>query len=287
MEKVRVLIIGATGMLGNALINFFYKTPDYQVYGSVRSEAALKFFPMELHEYLVVNINVESSDDLIRLFKEVRPQVVINCVGLVKQLKESKNPIKSILINSYLPHRLVELCSLLNARYIQISTDCVFSGNKGMYVETDIPDAADIYGRSKLLGEVYDQNSITLRTSIIGNELEGNRSLINWFLSQSDTVSGYKNAIFSGLPTVELARVIRDFVLPNQELTGLYHVSVDPISKYDLLKIVADQFDKRIEIIPDDSVRINRSLNSSKFKSATGFTPKPWPQLIAEMHSFG
>jgi dTDP-4-dehydrorhamnose reductase len=191
-----------------------------------------------------------------------------------------------IPINSILPHRLANLCELAEARLIHISTDCVFSGEKGGYVEKDFSDAKDLYGRSKYLGEVDYPNSITLRTSIIGHELNSSKSLINWFLSQEGSVKGYKNAIFSGLPTNEMAKVIRDYVIPNPSLKGLYQVSADPISKFDLLQLVSDVYGKIIQIIPDDLVKIDRSLNSEKFCKATGFKPKPWPQLIKEMYEF-
>ena len=167
-----------------------------------------------------------------------------------------------------------------------MSTDCVFSGLKGGYKESDFPDANDLYGRSKFLGEVDYPNAITLRTSIIGHELNGSRSLVDWFLSQSGSVSGYGKAIFSGLPTVEIAKIIRDFVIPNPHLHGVYHVSADPISKYELLKLLAIKYDKSIHIDLDNSVVIDRSLNSNKFRSLTGFKPAHWGKLIDTMHNF-
>ena len=137
------------------------------------------------------------------------------------------------------------------------------------------------------MGEVDYPNAITLRTSIIGHELDGSRSLVGWFLSQEGSVRGFKKAIFSGMPTIEVARLIRDHVLPNTHLHGLYHVSADPIDKFELLKLVADTYNKDIEIEEDDKFTIDRSLDSSRFRSATGFQPKSWPSMVQAMRDFG
>jgi dTDP-4-dehydrorhamnose reductase len=156
-----------------------------------------------------------------------------------------------------------------------------------MYTEADASDAKDLYGRSKYLGEVDYPHAITLRTSIIGHELDGVRSLIGWFLAQEGSVKGFKRAIFSGLPTVEIARVIRDHVIPQPELHGLYHVSAEPISKFDLLTLVAQTYRKTIDISADDQLVIDRSLDSTRFRQVTGFAPKPWPEQIRSMRDFG
>jgi dTDP-4-dehydrorhamnose reductase len=224
-------------------------------------------------------------DRLVRLFDEVRPEVVINCIGLVKQLEEANDPIQALSINALLPHRVARLCALVGARLIHVSTDCVFSGRKGGYAETDTPDAEDLYGRSKLLGEV-DYPSITLRTSIIGHELNSAHGLIGWFLAQKSGVKGYSRAIFSGLPTCELARVVRDFVIPRPELHGLYQVAAAPISKYELLRLVNQQYGKDLSIAPDEALKIDRSLDGSRFRAATGYLASSWPDLVAQMHAF-
>ena len=187
-------------------------------------------------------------------------------------------------INATLPHRLAQYCWLSGARLVHISTDCVFNGSRGNYRESDFPDAGDLYGRTKYLGEVDYPHAVTLRTSIIGHELESARSLISWFLSQTGSVKGYRKAVFSGLPTIEIARIIRDFVIPNPELTGLYHLSAAPIDKCALLSLVARTYGKEIDIIPDESIIIDRSLNSDHFRNATGFAPESWPDLVSTMH---
>jgi len=184
-----------------------------------------------------------------------------------------------------LPHRLAKLCSLAEARLIHISTDCVFDGRKGMYKEEDISDAEDLYGKSKYIGEVHSlSHVVTLRTSIIGHELNSHSSLVDWFLSQRDSVKGYKQAIFSGLPTVELADVIRKFVINNVNLRGLYHVSSSPIDKHSLLCLIASTYSVDNEIAIDDKVKIDRSLDSSKFQREAGYTAPVWEELINKMH---
>jgi dTDP-4-dehydrorhamnose reductase len=285
-ENVRVLVLGASGMLGNAVLRFFSESLGFDVKGSVRSASALAFLPKTLHEHIVCGVDVENTDSLTALFAQVRPSVVINCIGLVKQLAQANDPLSAIPINSLLPHRLARLCDLTQARLIHISTDCVFSGASGGYREHDLPDAQDLYGRSKYLGEVSYPNAITLRTSIIGHELGSAHALIGWFLSQQDEVRGYTRAIFSGLPTVELAEIIRDKVIPNSTLHGLYHVSSAPINKHDLLKLVAEIYGKSIQVLPDDSLIIDRSLDSSRFAEACGYHAPSWSELVKKMRDF-
>lgn len=281
-----VLILGASGMLGNAMLRLFSESAGYRGLGTVRSSRAIKLLPAALHGSLIAGVDVENFDSLSSGLAATKPDVVINCIGVVKQLSESDDPLTAIPVNSLLPHRLARLCDLAGARLIHVSTDCVFSGRKGLYTEADFPDANDLYGRSKYLGEVDYPNAVTLRTSIIGHELDGARSLVGWFLAQSGSVKGFTQAVFSGLPTVELARVIRDFVLPNPQLRGTYHVSADPINKYDLLKLVAAEYDKLIDIVPDASLVIDRSLLSARFRESTGYSPLPWRQLIQGMREF-
>jgi dTDP-4-dehydrorhamnose reductase len=245
-----------------------------------------QFFSAELRERILVGIDVENQDTLTRLFAELRPAIVVNCIGLVKQVDNSDDPLLALAVNSMLPHRLARLCKLVDARLVHISTDCVFKGAKGDYRESDPSDAEDLYGKSKFLGEVAYPGTVTLRTSIIGRELASAHGLIDWFLAQEGRVKGYRRAIFSGLPTAELARIVRDIVLPRQELSGLYHVASAPIDKLSLLRLVADVYGKSIDIVPDDAVAINRSLNADLFAGATGYMSPAWPNLVRSMHDF-
>lgn len=283
---MRVLVLGASGMLGNAMLRTLSASDVCEVWGTARSVGALRHFDPSLAQRIVTGIDVENADALIALLADVRPSVVINCIGLVKQLAQADDPLSALPINSLLPHRLARLCGLVGARFVHISTDCVFNGRKGGYRETDPSDAEDLYGRSKYLGEVAYPHAITLRTSIIGHELSSAHGLVGWFLAQEGSVRGYRKAIFSGLPTVELARVVRDVLLPHPELSGLYHVAAEPIAKYDLLQLVRDAYGKTIEIEPDDRVAIDRSLNAERFREATGYVAAPWPELVARMRDF-
>jgi dTDP-4-dehydrorhamnose reductase len=273
-------------MLGNAVFRLFAQSPSFLTLGSLRSTNLLRYLAKDLHDRVICGVDVENLDSLTGLFAKSRPDVVINCIGLVKQLAAADDPLVVIPVNVLLPHRLARLCEVAGARLVHISTDCVFSGVKGMYTEADVSDAKDLYGRSKYIGEVDYPHAITLRTSIIGHELSGSQSLVGWFLAQQEAVRGFRRAIFSGLPTVELALVIRDYVIPRPELHGLYHVSAKAINKYELLRLVANAYGKSVEIHPDDQLVIDRSLDSTLFRQATDYHPKEWSELIQLMHDF-
>lgn len=282
-RKTKVLLLGATGMLGSTLFRALKKSPDFEIYGTIRKAAGTKYFPDDYRQALIHNVNLENENEILNAFSISNPDVVINCSGIIKQLPNSNEHLESLAINSTLPHLLAKHCHAANLRLVHFSTDCVFSGKHGLYRESDFPDATDLYGRTKFLGEVSYDNALTLRTSMIGHELNRAVSLIDWFLSQTGDVRGYTRAIFSGLPTTEIARVLMEYVLPNPDLRGLYHLSVDPINKFDLLNLVAQIYEKKIQIIPDTKVAIDRSLNSELFRAATGFKPRPWPDLIRDM----
>jgi len=283
---MKILVTGASGMLGNAMVRVLSEDSTCSVFGTVRSGSVKRFFEPEVANNLVVGVDVENQDGMVKLFSEIRPEVVINCIGLVKQLAEADDTLQAIPINTLLPHRLARLCELTGARLIHMSTDCVFAGDKGGYRESDLSDAKDLYGRSKYLGEVSYPHTITLRTSIIGHELQSAHGLIEWFLTQQGKCSGYTRAIFSGIPTVVLTKIIRDVVIPRPELRGVYHVAARRISKYDLLKLVAQVYGKSIEIVPDDRVVIDRSLNAERFHKATGYNVPEWDELISLMYEY-
>src|SRR4051812_8302352 len=183
---MRVLVLGATGMLGNAVYRLFSQSDGLEAFGAIRDARSAELLPASVRGNLLLDADVGNFDQVVRVVAACRPQLVVNCVGLVKHLAAVEDPLEAIPINAILPHRLARLCGAAGARFVHLSTDCVFSGRKGMYTEEDLPDATDLYGRSKLLGEVDYPNAITLRTSIIGHELAGARSLIGWFLAQRD-----------------------------------------------------------------------------------------------------
>ena len=255
--------------------------------GSVRSPRAPPLLPQALQDRVICGVDVDNMDSLLQLFARVKPDVVINCIGLVKQLVAADDPLVAIPINSLLPHRLLRLCKVAGARLVHVSADCVFAGTKGMYREDDFADSKDLYGRSKFLGEVDDLQAVTLRTSIIGPELRSAHGLVSWFISQRECVKGFTRAIFSGLPTVELACVMRDFVIPRPDLHGVYHVSAAPINKHELLLLIAGAYSMEIDVVPDDALVIDRSLDSTRFRRITGYDPPDWPQLVRAMHEFG
>jgi dTDP-4-dehydrorhamnose reductase len=282
---MKVLVFGASGMIGNAMFRILSEAVGWQVWGTLRSAAALRFFSPELAERLVVGINAESRDALVPVFGLLRPDVVINCIGLTKHHREADDRSLAIPLNSLLPHRLANLCAAFGTRLIHVSTDCVFSGRKGGYREDDTPDAADVYGKSKHLGEVDYPNAVTLRTSTIGQELQTRYGLLEWFLAQETSCKGFARAVFSGLPNVEFARVVRDVVIPRPELRGLFHVGGEAIDKYHLLREIAAIYGKRIDIQRDESFIIDRSLDSGRLRQITGYAPAPWPELISAMYA--
>lgn len=282
-----ILVLGVSGMLGNAVFRLFSQSPGFETFGTARTSTSARRFDENLRKRIIVGIDVEKHDDLTDLMNRVRPQVIINCIGLIKQLAQAEDPLAALPINALLPHRLARLAELAGARLIHVSTDCVFKGQKGDYSESHVPDATDLYGRSKLLGEVDRPNAVTLRTSIIGHELASAHGLVEWFLAQKGPVKGYQRAVFSGLPTVELARVVRDHVLPRPDMRGVWHISSEPVNKYELLQMLKKAYGKSIKIVPDEQLVIDRSLNSKRFQVETGWRPAPWSDLIEGMRQFG
>jgi dTDP-4-dehydrorhamnose reductase len=255
-----------------------------QVYATVRAHGCLDGIATTLREKIITNVDADKPDSILKALAEIKPDVVINCVGIIKQLAAAKNPLTAITINSLFPHRLALACKVAGSRLIHISTDCVFSGMKGNYTEEDFSDAADLYGRTKFLGEVDYPHCVTLRTSIIGHELKGCYSLIDWFLAQAGRVNGYTGAIYSGFTTVEMASIIADYVIPNPSLSGLHHVSSEPISKYELLCLVAEFYGKQVEITPFDDFHCDRSLDSRRFRAITGYIPPSWREMVVAMN---
>lgn len=279
----KVLIFGTNGMLGHKLWQVLRH--DFDTHATVRNDfqtyAEYQLFDPEK---LWTGIDVSKFSSVTTALQAIQPNVVINCIGIIKQLPLAEDPISTIEINSLFPHRLAKICEVSGIRLIHLSTDCVFSGNKGVYTEDDSPDPEDLYGKTKLLGEVSKDGSITLRTSIIGRELKGQSGLLEWYLAQQGRkVQGYVNAIFSGFTTLALAQVLRDLIDSSQQISGIHHVSSEPISKYDLLLRLREVFGLRIEIDPYESYHCDRSLDSSKFRSLTGFVPPTWDHMLEEL----
>ena len=285
---MKILILGSNGLLGNTITKYFFSQNKYQTFGSVRNSSNLNFFKDKFQDKFYVVNNFFDFEEVEKLIKSITPNVIINCIGITNKFKNKTPSLveKYIKVNSLFPHKLYEICSKYDIRFIHLSTDCVFSGKKGFYSENDLPDPIDIYGKSKLLGELNYGNSITIRKSVIGHELTKKRGLLEWFLSQKDEVQGYKNAIFSGLTTLELAKIIENYIIPKENLKGVMHISGQTISKYDLLKLISCIYSQQKEIKLDESVKIDRSLNSTNFNHLTGYKPNSWTALIKSMYEF-
>lgn len=282
---MRVLVLGASGMIGSAMFRVLSEGHEWDVWGTLRADADKRFFLSGHADRLVSDVDVEKQDALVRVFAKVKPDVVINCIGLTKHHREADDALLSIPLNALLPHRIADLCAAAGARLVHVSTDCVFSGTQGSYKESDKSDAVDVYGKSKYLGEVDYPHAITLRTSTIGHELQSSYGLLEWFLSREGSCKGFSRAIFSGLPNTVFAQIVRDVVIPKPDLHGLYHVGGQPIDKYSLLHLIAAEYGKQIDIVCDDSFIIDRSFSSERFSKATGYIVEGWPTLIQRMHA--
>lgn len=285
MEKERILILGVTGMLGHTLFKEMNKNENFEVFGTTRNKNSLKdYFTLEELSRIRDGVDADNFETVIRAIASVQPTIIINCIGIIKQLPISRDPLTAITVNAQLPHRLSLVTRTAKARLIHISTDCVFDGKKGNYTEKDLSNAEDLYGKTKYLGEVHYPHCITLRTSIIGHELKTNFSLVDWFMSQENEINGFTKAIYSGFPTIEMVNIISNYVIPNKDLTGLYHVSSDAISKYDLLNIMKKIYQKDIKINAFDDFVLDRSMNSDRFKYATGYKSPSWEKLVEDMY---
>lgn len=279
---MKIMILGGSGMLGHRLWMELSKSHD--VWVTIRtSESALPDLPGVDRSHIRPNVDVLDFDNVIRAFASIQPDLAINCVGLVKQHPLSMDPLSVIELNARLPHRISLICRSARIRMIHISTDCVFSGKKGSYTEESVSDAEDLYGRSKFLGEVAYPHAITVRTSIIGRELRTRHGLTEWFLSQRQALGGYRRAIFSGFTTQAFARILQKYIISNEQLNGVWQVSSEPISKYDLLSLMKEFYRRDMRIDPDDAYACDRSLDCSRFKAATGFVPPSWREMIEEM----
>ncbi|MDX1810297.1 MAG: SDR family oxidoreductase, partial [Sulfurospirillaceae bacterium] len=228
MKKEKILVLGVTGMLGHVLFKEMNKNKNFEVFGTTRNKTGLEvYFTKEELERIRGGVDADNFETVIRAIASVQPTIIINCIGIIKQLPMSNDPLTAITVNAQLPHRISLVARSANARLIHISTDCVFNGKDGNYTEMSPSNAEDLYGRTKFLGEVAYPHCVTLRTSIIGHELKTNFSLIDWFMSQENEINGFTKAIYSGFTTVEIVNIISNYVIENHNLSGLYHVSSD------------------------------------------------------------
>lgn len=278
---MRLLVVGGAGMLGHKLWQAGSRVMD--TWATVRQVTpALAALGLGDPARTIAGVDVHRPETLDAALDRAQPDAVVNCVGVVKQLAAAKDPVESVAINSLYPHVLARACVARNIRLVHISTDCVFDGARGHYREDDAPNATDLYGRSKALGEVTAPGCLTVRTSIIGRELAGASGLVEWFLTRrAAAADGYSRAIFSGFTTTALSAVLLRVLADHPGLQGLYHVSADPIDKHTLLHLLNRAYGAGVTITDRDQPRIDRSLDSTRFRAATGLAPASWDEMMA------
>lgn len=281
-DSMRILILGGDGMLGHQLLLDYQDRHDVKV--TLRKTLSeYEGYGLYNQSNAITGVDVRDMNALQNALQGFSPEVVINATGIVKQANEAKAHIPSIEINALFPHKLADLCKG-SARVVHMSTDCVFSGKQGHYNEDDFPDADDLYGRSKLLGELGGADCITLRTSIIGLELARKRGLVEWFLMQKGDVHGYTKAIYSGFTTRSISRLIEFVLTDYPELHGVWHVASSPINKCELLSKLSTCLHRSdITVHPDDSFVCDRSLDAARFNAVTGYAAPSWDEMLDEL----
>ena len=280
---MRIIILGGTGMLGNQLWRYLPSCfPDTFV--TIRNGRG-DYGNNSLYQSdrVIENVDVSDLNALTGVLKAIQPNVILNCIGLTKRREEPDNPIPSIFLNSLFPHHLAKLSGDIGARVIHFSTDCVFDGGAGHYKDNSMTNATDLYGRTKALGEITAGHVLTLRSSFIGRELRDGTELLEWFLAQQGEVKGFKNAIYTGLTTLELSRVIEHLLRGYPDASGLYNVSSEPISKYDLLKLIAGKMRPGMKVLPEEQFRCDRSLDSTRFRKVFDYNPPNWEAMVDKL----
>lgn len=283
---MRIVIFGANGMLGSMLFRTLADDPSFFVLGLARGKPYCEGMLKTLAKGNALwfdGLNLNDDVELNEAVLGFKPQVVINCVGVSAQPKVSAAAPNMMYVNSIWPHSLAKWTSLHGIKLIHISSDGVFSGKKGRYSEDDLPDPIDQYGQSKLLGELDCAHCLTLRMSMIGRYSPKSNQLIDWILRQSGSIVGFKNAVFSGPTTAEIASIIRDSIIPDAGLTGVWHIAAEPISKLDLIRMVVEKYSLRLLIEERDHPVIDRSLNAMRFTNRTGYVAPSWPCLIDKL----
>lgn len=286
-QKYKILVLGVYGVFGHKIFEQFSKRSDFKVFGTVKkSKETSNLFPENFRKNIIEGVFAERIETVEKILIDIKPDIVINAIGIIKQKENSKDIELMVKVNALFPHQLASICTKIGARMITFTTDCVFDGQKGeSYFETDLPTCHDAYGMTKYLGEIRHTEHLTLRASIIGHELGTHLSLLDWFLYEpSKTVEGYTKAIFSGLTILELSKFLLEKIIDYPDIKGFYHLSVNPISKFDLLNLIAKKYGKDVAIIPNKNVVINRSLNSDILRTKVGYKVPEWDQLISEMH---
>ncbi|UHA74495.1 SDR family oxidoreductase [Paenibacillus sp. 481] len=269
---MKLLVIGGNGMAGHMLVQYFKEQPEFSLFYTSRDAE---------DEYGLL-LDVTDIEQVDRLVMAVRPHVIINAVGILNQAAESK-PIEAYQVNGLLPHRLRQIADRIGARVIHISTDCVFSGSHGSYIEADEVDGTSMYAVTKALGELRDGTAhVTIRTSIIGPEIRKQGiGLLNWFLQQQGVVQGYRHVWWNGVTTLELAKAIHYYV--NRPVGGLLHLAhPKPINKHDLLMLMQQAFRKEdVTIEPSNEPVLDRTLVNTR--SDADYPVPPYRTMLAEL----
>jgi dTDP-4-dehydrorhamnose reductase len=282
---MRILILGGNGMIGHKMYQILSKFKE-DTWVTLRNDlSTYSFSSIYNYEKVIDNIDLTDFNKLSRILNEIKPDIILNASGITIRRGVEKIKSNTILINSALPHFLNEWVSFNNKRLIHFSTDCVFSGKKGDYLDTDIKDAYDLYGSTKSLGEIIDsQFAVTLRGSMIGRELENKTELFEWFLKQKNKkIKGFSEVIYSGITTVKMAEIILTLINNYPNLTGIYNISSKPITKLALLKLCNEYFDVNAIIEMDGSYSSNKNLISEKFFNHIGMKQPNWEDLIKQL----
>lgn len=276
---MKIAIFGSNGMLGHQLVNSW--ADKHELFRIARAPSTKAPTRRTRGDFF---LDVRDAAAVQQVLHEIKPDAIVNAIGIVKQRPQAKEGVESVAVNSLFPHQLAAAAADVGARVVHLSTDCVFTGQKGMYTESDVPDARDMYGRSKLLGELTDYaQAITLRTSIIGLEIANHHSLIEWFLAQNGAIKGFRRAIYSGFTTLEMARIIEMILERFPEKRGLYHVSSEPIDKYTLLTKLKSLLGKDVAIEEDNKFHCDRSMESGRFREELSYTPPSWDRMLEEL----
>lgn len=279
---MRILILGGDGMLGHQLYqhlsaNHFVKVTLHQDFSHYASHNIFS------EQNSFCKIDIRNHQSLEEVFADFKPEAVINAIGLIKHRPSTKDVLLNLEVNALFPHRLSLLCKLIGARLVHMSTDCVFDGRKGGYLESDYTNAEDVYGKTKFLGELHEAHTITLRTSIIGFELNHKQGLMEWVISQKGQVKGFKNATYTGFTTLEMARIIERVLINYPNEFGLFQVASEVINKYELICLMARLFELNLDIIEDENFTCYRHLNGEKFNKTFNYVPPSWYDMIAEL----
>jgi dTDP-4-dehydrorhamnose reductase len=283
MTSKKVLVLGAGGMLGHMMVRVLSNGHD--VAGTTRGsqDAANPLARFLRAEKWIPQVDVRDDETLSGILRDVCPDVVINCIGLVKQKMDNSTYIDSIEINSLLPHRLASMCSSNGSKLIQMSTDCVFTCDPGVKTMHMTPNATDLYGRTKLLGEVDYEGSLTIRSSIVGKQLIGSEGLFEWVIAQNNgVINGYRNALYTGVTTMAMAKIVDHLISTQSDLTGIWQIASRPISKYDLVDQLINVLGLNIELREDVSFICDRRLDGSSFTAATGIEIPTWSKMLSE-----